>query len=722
MKNLHTSILVLLALQANSQNIDTLVAKKIDSVTVISKKPFIQTLIDKTVINVEGSATNAGQNALELLKSAPSVVVDGNENIQMGGKTGITVLIDGRNTNLSAQDLAQLLKSIEATNIKEIELITNPSAKYDAAGNAGIINIKLKKSITNGLNGNITAAHTQSTHARNNFSSVLNYRKNKINIFGNVGTNMGFQNTVANNDRITESKSFIQRSIEGDAFGGNNIRTGIDYTINKKNTIGILWMNNNNNTTMDNNSNTLVQQKNLADTNVATKSLAPFNTKRNNLNFNYKFLNNGEELNFDVDYTKFNSSLNNTVSNELSNQNNIKYASNASKNNAAVFIKIGSLKIDYSKKLNSNTNFETGLKLVNTSTNNELNVANATNNIWLQDTGKTNIFKYNETIQAAYLNFNNSFKKFTFQIGLRAEQTIVKGNSINLKNEQVNNPDTSYINLFPTVFLQYKINEKNQLGINYCKRIDRPSYQDQNPFIYVLDAFNTEMGNPYLLPQITHSIEVSYVYKYAATAKLKYAETSNFIEQLTYQNGTNTILVPQNAGSRKTINLSLSTPLQPTKWWSAYVSAEPFWQQFNTILFGYGVNTSSKQNSVGFNGYLGNWFSLKNNWKAELSGWFNFQNTTTIYSSKPIGSINMGVSKNCFDNKLILRCSINDLFNTQRWQQNVNTTQLNMRTYRKWESRNISIACTFRFGNNKIKAARERETGSETELGRIKNK
>lgn len=721
MKQLLLLFTLLIAANAYSQT-DTLVAKKTDSVVVVAKKPFIQTMVDKTVLNVESRPTAAGQNALELLKASPGVVVDGNENIQMGGKMGVTVLIDGRNTNMSAQDLAQLLKTIEASNIKEIELITNPSAKYDAAGNAGIINIKLKKSITNGLNGNVAASYTQSTHARNNLNGAINFRKNKWNVFGNAGINKGFQNTIANNERTTTDKNYIQRSIESDDFKGNNIRTGVDYTINKKNTIGVLWMHNFHNTTMDNNSNTLLQKLNAADTNVTTRSLAPFDTKRNNFNLNYKYSNNGEELNFDADYTQFNSSLYNTVSNELTNAFDVKFANNASQNNADVHIYIGSLKLDYAKKLANNANIEAGLKTVTTTTNNNLNVLYTNNSSWLQDTGKTNLFKYQETVNAGYINFNKQVKKFTVQLGLRAEQTQVKGNSTNLKNQQINNPDTSYINLFPTVFIQYQLNEKHQLGINYGKRIDRPSYQDQNPFIYVLDAFNSEVGNPYLLPQITHAIELSYTYKYAANVKLKYAATTNYMEQLTYQNGSNTIMTPQNAGSRKTINLSLSTPLQPTKWWSAYISAEPYWQQYKTLLNGYGINTNTTQSSIGFNGYLGNWFTLKNNWKAEISGWFNYQNTTTIYTSKPLGSMNVGVSKNCLNNKLIFRCSINDVFNTQRWQQTVNTTQLNMLTYRKWESRNIALSCTFRFGNNKIKAARERETGSETELGRIKSK
>jgi iron complex outermembrane recepter protein len=720
MKQLLLLLTAIICLQANSQ--DTLRSTKTDSVTVFSKKPFIENRVDKTVLNIDNRPTAAGQNALELLKAAPGVVVDGNENIQMGGKNGVQILIDGRNTQLSNQDIAQLLKTIEAGNIKEIELITNPSAKYDAAGNAGIINIKLKKSLTNGFNGNITLGYQQATHTRENGNTTLNFRKNKINWYATAGISNGNQNTIANNDRTTTTKNYSQRSVESDIYRSNNIRTGVDYAINKKSTIGLLFMNNYHKTTMDNNSNTLLQQMGSADTNVTTRSLAPFLNQRSNVNLNYKYSHNNQELNVDVDYANFNSSLYNNVTNTLRNQANVKFGESALQNNVDVRIQITSAKIDYSKKLAHNANIEMGAKMVVSNTKNNLQVLNASNNNFLQDTGKTNLFNYTENINAAYINYNKEIKKFTIQAGLRAEQTKVFATSTNLKNQQINNPDTSYINLFPTLFVQYKLSDKHQLGINIGKRIDRPSYQDQNPFIYVLDAFNTEVGNPYLIPQISYGVEVSYTYKYASSIKLKYSQTNNHIEQLTYQNETNTVMVPQNSGNRKMLNLSFSTPLQPTKWWNAYVSAEPYWQQYNTIISGYGVNTNITQSSIGFNGYVGNWFTLKNNWKAELSGWFNYQNTTTIYTSKPIGSINLGASKTLLNNKATLRCSINDVFNTQRWQQTTTNTNLNILTYRKWESRNISLSFTYRFGNAKIKEARSRQTGSENEMDRIKSK
>jgi iron complex outermembrane recepter protein len=256
--------------------------------------------------------------------------------------------------------------------------------------------------------------------------------------------------------------------------------------------------------------------------------------------------------------------------------------------------------------------------------------------------------------------------------------------------------------------------------LSYGRRIDRPSYQDQNPFIYALDAFNSERGNPYLLPQISNGVELSYVYKGAASIKIKYAVTNRLFEQVTFQEGSNTIMIPQNTGKRKMLNISLSSPFTATKWWNGYIQAEPYYQSYKGNLTGFGNNNNVQSASWGFNGYIGNWINIKGGYSLELSGWFNYQNVSTIYKSKPIGSLSTGIKKNMLHNKATIKLSVNDIFNTQRWAQTVNNGSLSMSTYRKWESRNIGISFSYRFGNQKIKSERERETGNEAEVGRIK--
>ncbi len=723
-------LVILVNLLATAQKADSIPAatdsgfnsnKTLGALVVVAKKPYIENQLDKTVLNVDSRPTAAGQNALELLKQAPGVVVDGNENISISGKKGVNVLIDGRSTEMSGQDLAQLLKSIDADNIKQVEIITNPSARYDAAGNAGIINIRLKKSMVNGFNGRITAGTQQSTHNRRNGSSNFNFRKNKWNIFGNGGYASGYQVTTANNDRITGSGSFIQRGDEGDKFDDVNARLGADYTLSKKAVLGVLWMHNYHNTTMDNFNHTTLLKTGAADTNVFSRSVAPFKNGRSNMNLNYKYTGSKSELNADADFTRFSSSLDNLLTSSFTNAALVKYADNATQNKVAVGINIYSLKADYTRQLPKiNGKLEAGAKMVIAQTDNNLQVSNAAAGTWLADTGKTNRFAFDENINAAYTSFSGQWKKISFQAGLRAEQTSIKGVSADLKGRRITRPDTSYINLFPTVYVQYAVANNHSIGLSYGRRIDRPSYQDQNPFIYALDAFNSERGNPYLLPQISNGVELSYVYRGEASIKIKYAVTNRLFEQVTFQEGSNTILIPQNTGRRKMLNISLSSPIQFTKWWNGYIQAEPFYQSYKGNLTGFGNNNNVQSASWGFNGYFGNWINIKGGYSLELSGWFNFQNVSTIYKSKPIGSISTGIKKNILQDKATIKVSVNDILNTQRWAQTVNNGSLSMSTYRKWESRNIGISFSYRFGNQKIKTARERETGNEAEAGRIK--
>lgn len=724
MQKLLTISFLFISTISKAQNnilLDTLKSTTTSEVTVVASKPFIRTLVDKTVLNIAAKPSAAGQNALELLKLAPGVVVDPNENIQMGGKNGVTVLIDNQNTQLSAQDLAQLLKSIESDNIKEIEIITNPSAKYDAAGNAGIINIILKKSLTNGFNGSVIGNFTQSIHHRSSASINLNFRKNKWNWFGNLGVNAGYQETIANNDRKLIGQQMVQRGIEKDQFGGNNARVGVDYALNKKTTIGILWLRNTRFTNMDNTNLTAIQQLGVLDTNVITNSIAPNQFNRNNYNVNYRWTNgNKQSLNIDADYTQFFAGLNNLVNVLIIPANSANAPERAINNEANVNIQISSIRADYTQKLTDQIKLETGFKSVYSLSNNGLLVSQDQNGIWKADTGKSNQFQFKEYIHAAYFSVQANYNKWSFQAGVRAEQTSVNGLSTSLLKQATIKPDTAYLNLFPTLFVQYQVKQNHQLGFAFTKRIDRPNYQDQNPFIYQLDAFNSEQGNPYLIPQITYGAELSYTYKYATNIKVQYGITNNYIEQLTYQVGKNTIQTPQNAGTRKMLNISISSPVPVNNWWNIYFSFSPFYQSYQVKLNGFGSSENRSQSSWGMNGYMSQNFSLGKNWNADISGWYNFQNATTIYKSKALGSINIGVSKKIMNEKATVKLAITDLLNTQRWEQTATTNTLDLRTYRKWESRNIAISFSYRFGNSKIKSARDRETGSSAEIDRIK--
>jgi outer membrane receptor protein involved in Fe transport len=699
---------------------DTIYGKALREIVVTAAQRPIDVQPDKIVLNLDAQPSAVGENALDVLRRSPGVMVDAAENILLNGKTGVNVFVEGKPTQLSAQDLAQLLKSMEASNIKQIELIANPSAKYDAAGNAGIINIKLKKSGINGFNGNVTGSYVQSKHARQNAAANLNWRKDKTAMFFNGGINKGVQHVRAINSRTAGTRSFSQESTEKDNFDGSSVRTGLDYSLNKKNTLGILWMLNNRNTNLDNGSTTIARGLNIADTVFRTRSLVPFRTKRNAFNLNYNHSSESLEYTLDADYTTFQSSVNNTITNDLFGSDNRKMGNNATVNNQQVKINLYSWKGDLVKTLAPDLKMEAGFKWMATRTGNNLQVQTTDGTRWAVDTGKTNFFRYREDIQAAYATLQGKVNKLSWQAGLRTENTTVSGKSADLKQAEINQPDTAYLNLFPSAFLQYKVSEKHQVGLSANRRIDRPSYQDQNPFLYFLDALNTEQGNPYLRPQFTNNVEVSYTYKYATTLKIGYASTTDYIEWLTYQDGKYTVQTPQNAGSRKMLSFSFSSPLKFSARWSAYLSMTPYYHAYRVLLAGFGTTEQQQGGSWAFNSYMGNNFELGKGWKGNLGGWFNFQNRATIYVSKPIGSLDAGVQKNLLQEKATLKLSVVDLFNTQRWEQTATTNELRMTTYRKWESQNITLGFSWRFGNNKIKKAREREGANEEGVNRIK--
>ena len=726
MKPLLLFIFLFSAKAALTQQVDSLsskfdtIANTLKTVVVANSKTAIEVQADKTVINLDAQPSAIGENILDVLRRSPGVSVDGADNILLNGKGGVNILIDGKPTQLSPQDLVQLLKSMQAANIRQIELITNPSAKYDAAGNAGIINIKLKKSLTNGFNGNVTGSFVQSNHGRKNVTGNLNWRKDKLAVFFNGSINDGLQHVIANNDRISGNKVFTQRSIEKDFFNGSSIRTGVDYSLNKKSTLGFLWMQNSRNTNLDNGSTTLMQTQNQTDTIYNTRSLIPLGTKRNAYNLNYNFSDQSIEYSVDADYTLHQSSVENLIVNDLRNHQNVKIGGSATNNDQQVKIHLHSVKGDIAKTISPALKFETGFKLMSTRTVNSLGVKNLDGGFWIADTGKSNNFLYKENISALYGSLKGEKKRFSWQLGIRAELTTVKGKLTDLKFSEVNQPDTTYFNLFPTLFFKYKIDGKNQLGFSANRRIDRPNYQDQNPFIYFLDALNTEQGNAYLQPQLTNNLEVSYTYKYATSIKISYAHTSNYIESLTYQDGKYTVQTPQNSGSKKMLSFSFSSPVKFTKMWSAYISLIPYYHFYNIQLNGFGNTEQQQGGSWAFNSFIGNNIDFGKGWKGSFGGWFNFQNRATIYVSKPLGSLDIGMQKNLLRDKATIKLSVVDILNTQQWEQRATTADLWLNTYRKWESQNVTLGFSWRFGNSKIKKVRERAAGSEEDTKRIK--
>lgn len=695
--------------------------KQLAAVVIPQKKPFIEMQADKVILNVQQDIGAAGGTLFELIQRAPGVSITNDEIINLSGKAGVNVLIDGRPAGMSATDLANYLKSTPASVADKIEIIMNPSSMYDAQGNAGIINIRMKKIRLKGTNGNFSTAYTQSTHANINLSSTLNHRSGKWNWYGNIAARKSRQNTTGSINRFVNSngteKTFENRTVDQDRSGNISYQAGADLYLDKKNTFGLMIRGNEYKSTLFTPGTTLIKTGNRTDSSLATINDNRQQNSRYHYNLNYKYEDSlGTELNIDADYTSYSNNSNGLVTTDLLNSQFIKYGYTANDQDVQTDIRISSINAGFVRQLkNINGKLQAGFKWNTIQTNNQLTAYLWANNRMEADTGRTNTFRYKETVAAAYASFNRKIKKWEYQLGLRAEHSILKGTSTDLKNRQLRYPDTAYLALFPTAYLRYTPDEKNSFGLSFGKRINRPTYQDLNPFEYIYDNYSREKGNPWLLPEFSYNTELSYSYRGALTASMGYSFTRHSFQGISTQRGEITEATNMNIGNEKRLYLNLGLGMPFAKWWESYTSLGPHYRVYRGEL----PEGKLETNAWGMNWYTSHTFTLPKKWKAQLSSWGNIATREAMARTAWLGSVNAGISKSLFNDRFNLRVSVTDLFNTQRWKQEVNFGQVNYNYLRKWESRNIRVQLTWKFGKNSFKA-RERETGAQEENNRIR--
>ncbi len=683
---------------------DSLKRVLLNQVNITLNSPEVIIKNDKILLNVEKMVNASGLNALELLRQSPGVTIDGQDNVKISGKNGIQILLDGRLQTLSSQQIISLLKGTSAANIKSIEVIANPSAKYDAAGNAGIINIIFKKSEKKGTSGNLTAGYQQMQNYRQNSALNFNFKKANFSIYTNANYDNSLQNTKVQSLRLLTTKSLAQSGIEEQGYSNPGIRTGVEFKINERHQVGALinfqriWDD------FPSNATTAINDVNSPDL-LTTNTLANLTENKFAYNLNYQY--SGKKnttLTIDADQLTYKSILDNEVTNLfISSVNKTNFS-----NNTVTNINLSSIKADFTANL-AKTNIETGIKFSSSQTNNLLNAEQVQNGSSL---AQFNLFDYKEKNYAAYASLNSILNKWSLQLGLRAEITEMKGLSINELQQQTNLPDTIYLNLFPTVFLSFKINDKESLGFSYNRRINRPSFQDQNPYTYRTDFYYTNQGNPLLLPQFTQTFEVNYTFNRQTQLKLNFNQTKDLIEMISSQKGDQTLTLPTNAGRRSFLNISISSPAKIAKYWSIYYTLEPYYQFYKADLKQYGL-TAINNGGFGLNSFLSNNFTFSKTLKGSLNGWFNYASRSSIYATKPIYSIDAAIKKQFLDAKLIFTLAYRDILNTQRWEQTIALGNVNQTSSRKWESRGTYLAMSYNFGNGKIKAKDEKEKSEE---------
>ena len=701
-------------------------AANLKEVVVNSKKPMVEVKADKTILNVEGTINAVGQDALELLRKSPGVLVDKDDNLSLAGKNGVQVYIDGRPSPLSGKDLADFLKTVQSSQVEAIEIITNPSAKYDAAGNAGIINIRLKKNKTFGTNGSVTAGYNIGILPKYNGGISLNHRNKDINVFGSYNINRTYNVSHMHLYRKQLDTLFDQRSDMSFNNLSHGFKAGLDYFVNKGNTLGVMVNGNIADNDFNNYSRTPIT---YIPTGVTDRVLVADNSSsssRNNVNFNLNYRHTdtaGRELNMDADYGFFRIK---------SNQLQPNYYYNPSETNVIdtrIYNMLAPTDIDiYSFKTDYEQNFKKGKlglggKISYVESGNNFNRYDVVNNGKTLDTLRSNDFNYKENINALYVNYNRPFKGFMIQVGLRAENTNAEGTSHGFRWDNGYVPYDStfkrnYTDLFPSAAITFNKNPMSQFSLTYSRRIDRPAYQDLNPFEFKLDEYTFQKGNTRLTPQYTNSFGLTHTYKYRLTTALNYSHVSDVFTQLIdTAEASKAFITKKNLAQQDIVSLNISYPFQYKKF-GLFANLNSFYSHYKAD-FG-GGNRTIDLDVFAFTFFAQSSLQFGKGWTAELSGWYSspsiWQGT---FKSKAMGSLDAGMQKVIFKGKGNLKASVSDVFRTMKWRGVSDFSGQYLRASGGWDSRQFKLALTWRFGSSQVKSARQRKTGLEDESKRV---
>jgi len=705
-------------------------SSSLQNITVSSKKPMVEVKADKMIVNVEGTINAVGNDALELLRKSPGVLIDKDDNVSLSGKNGVQIYVDGKPSPLSGADLSAYLKSLSSSQIESIEIITNPSARYDAAGNAGIINIRLKKNKTFGTNGSVNAGYNIGTYPKYNGGIALNHRDRKLNLFGSYNYNENKNLNHFNLFRDQLDTLFTQRNKMTGNTSSHGFKAGLDYYINRKSTVGILVNGNFSDNESATLSRTTIVYKPTGETDRILKANNKTASSRDNinLNLNYRLADTtGHELNIDADYGSY------RINTDQYQPNFYYDPSETTIINSAIYNFISPTDIDiYTLKADYEQNFKggklgVGVKSSITNTSNNFSRYNVSDFDKELDISRSNHFDYYENINAVYLNYNRPFKGFMIQAGLRMENTNNQGKSYGLnadgtvdyQNETI--PlKRNYTNLFPSAAVTFNKNPLKQWTVSYSRRIDRPAYQDLNPFELKLDEYTFRKGNTNLRPQFTNSISVTNVFKYKLTSTLTYSHVSDVFTQIVDTlDKSKAFITKNNLATQNIVSLNVSYPFT-YKAYTMFVNLNTFYSHY-TADFG-GGNRNIDLDVFSYNLYMQHSLKLdkKKIWTAELSGFYNapsiWQGTI---KSRALWSVDGGLQKIIFKGKGNIKASVSDLFKTLRWKGTSNFAGQYIMANGNWESRQFKINLTWRFGSNQVKAARQRKTGLEEESKRV---
>lgn len=697
-------------------------AEELEGVVVAAEKPFIQRQQDRLVVNVENSVVNVGNSSMEILEKSPGIVVDQDGNLSMNGRSGVRVYMDGKDTRLQGEDLANLLRTMPASNIEKIELITNPSVKYEAQGNAGIINIVTKKGRLYGTNGSISLTPGHGRYFRWENSLNFNHRTERVNLFGQYSF-------VKRNQwqKITIDRAFLNE--DGNVLASYTLdnlfelpieshapRIGLDYTINESTTLGVLitGLVNINITDAFNDINQFDPQGSLISRlNTDTDVDSRWNQVTGNINLKHRF-NPRSSLDFDFDIAKYKNQSDQRYDSDFFDAGGSPIGEDLLVGDVEGYLDLAGLSLDYQYQFASGNEFSAGWKNTWVKTDNDLRYFNQIGSDLIPNEQLTNRFIYHEEIYGAYLNYSVNKEDWNAQFGLRSEYTAITGDQITTGDSFSRN----YLEFFPSASFNYTPGENHGIGISLSRRIDRPSYSQLNPFRFFVDINTFREGNPFLNPQFTWNGELNYTLKKKYYFALSYGYTIDQLNLALLQDGDNQSIVikPVNIEAQKTWAFVSSFPLQITSWWQSNWNLNFSLNQFEGDIGGFTFNQNNPIYSFNTNHSV----NLGEGFKLQLGYFHLFPHYVSTTRIDDISNLSIGFQKSILKNKGTLRLNVNDLLWNQYPQGttrfgNIDDTFISYR-----DTRYATLSLTWNFGKQSVQPQRRRNSGVQEELDRAR--
>jgi outer membrane receptor protein involved in Fe transport len=725
----------------------------LDEVTVVAERSTIQQKLDRKVITVGKDLVTAGPTASDIMNNLPSVSVDQQTgNLSMRGNENVRVMVDGKLSNVP---VAQLLKQIPSTSIKQIELITNPSAKYNPEGMSGIINIILHKNVAIGFNGDASVGLTYQDEAKFNAGLNMNYRNGKFNLYGNfsnnVSKNQNYGNVYRPDDKSNQLFEFLDNS------RSNLFKVGLDFYLNDKNTISVFTSQNIYDGSTAGDTNILFTDNPSENQRQLFISNSENHSGQYNFNYKFEFEKEGHNIELEADY------------NEYSNDENgdFKFSGASSIPNYLDLVETDrdqiTVNLDYVNPISESTKLELGLeaRLFNSlisRTSNQF-VSNPFDLMGPDINSPSTSFDYGRDIYSAYATYGKSWgEKVSLQLGVRAENVKVTADTKELYGAGIvtddltnvnTDPEVSvvrdndailknftndYFEFYPSAFLTYTPTEKNQYQLSYSRRVDRPGLDQVNPIREWSTPFISSFGKTSLTPQFTNSVEVNYtrsLEKGSVTAGVFYRAISNEINRALFVDRTDienkVILSHDNFDNTSAYGVELSSNYKPAKWWSFNASFDLYNQTQKGIaerLDQTVVNPTEADiitetfevDNIAWNFRMFNNFSVTKDLSLSAFGFYRGKARNLQFTVDPMYFVNIGARYNLWEGRGTFSINYNDIFDTMKFGFEGELPYTQTGEF-NWESNTIYVGLSYRFGGGKYRAKSRKNRDDDIKSG-----